>query len=146
MSYTGEVTLLDGADGRALASGSSAISGRDVEQIVACADGALFAVARTGSRQIELWTTDPLVPTLLTTTHTRPVEHLAFSPDGRRLASASSAEAIIHALDETEPRAFVVADTGRPVFSPDSSTLYLGTPDGWLVAEPLRRESPPGSA
>jgi DNA-binding SARP family transcriptional activator/WD40 repeat protein len=100
-------------------------------------DGRLLASAtlHTDPGRTALWDARRLVRTGFESTSA--ATSLAFSPDGRRLASATGRTAeirdvatgrVLHRIDTPTPRVVT--------FSPDGSSLFVGTADGsgWLVS------------
>jgi WD40 repeat protein len=123
---TADLSLIDRRD----------LTGGAVDEITVSPDGATVALAF--GRAAELLHVDGLTPVGTLGGHPVTVQRVAYSPDGRMLATATDAiEDIVRLWDTTTGRliAEVRANShqrGQLAFSPDSSLLAAGAGD-WTV-------------
>ncbi len=123
-------------DGRILASGSCARFGEGDADMEVCQEG-----------ELGLWDADTLEPVNLTLTgHTREIRSVAFSADGKTLATGSrDGSIILWDVAVRQPLGPPLTGYNSPVqsmaFSPYAATLVSGSSDGTVILWDLSLES-----
>jgi WD40 repeat protein len=117
--------------------GPGAVTDADVDP-----SGRILAVAGT-DRRIQLWDLTSGRKLRSFGTHTAPIRAIAFSPDGKTLATATTQDAVVRLWDVASGTLLAnlvghLDTINRIAFSPDGSTLASAAADGYVGVWNLR--------